>query len=1332
MTQKLSGMTVEIRNQGSWMLNLKDSFSRAFKSFTTYLSVTTVFYQTARAIRSMVDEVKELDATLTEFKKVSDLSGEALDRYTKKASELGDSVAKTTSEMISAATEFRKSGFGDMDSLELGRIANMYTNIADEELSAAEAASFIIAQMKAFNIEAKDSIKIVDALNEVSNNYAVSSADLAGAIGKVSATMAAGNTSYEQTLGLLTAITEVTRNADKAANALKVIGQRIRGVGEDGEDASEYVASLQNQFDKLGINVKIVKNSAGEMESTYNILQAMAEKWEDLTDAQRQALGEIAAGKNRITELNALMSNWATAADATKTALESEGSAAKENAKVLDSIEGHLKRLQKAWQDLSNTLINSKILKLITDLGTALLKLANTGFGRVSIGATVLFSSIMLISSGLVKFKKYLKESTLEGTNFGKILAYITKGEEGLGRYLYYNEKEYKTYTYREKQARIESEKLRIAKLKEKAAILVTTVAISTAIAIYQAWKNKQEEVIQKEKEFIQLSEDLDSLIQQEKNVQTEEERAEILKQLTKLQKELNEKYRLNITLLKTQDNSKLKQQLELTRQIIDEEKKRKAEEYLKDNSGNVTDNDLTLFAIKNMDAVTAFLDGGFSGWADEIYNRYRTYMDTLTDNIIDSVLLTNDKIANALENFTNQNYRSQDELEKAWKNFIDNYYDIIDKSDLTPDQKEIIEDYTTKVLDNLKESLSKQFKENQFEEAYAAYEKYIKDFAKWANSELTTKEIKELFEVMSGDDGHIDLTKASQHSELAKKFINIDAAAKAAGMTLNEFVERINITDGTIKKTADSFENLVNGLNLLKSALEEQANNSALSADTIWNLVEAGYAAALSFDKETGAVRLDTKALDDLYGAKLRVKSIELQDSINNTIECLKAEATYVAKDIDEWVELVKAKQKAGGNLSDTEQQLLDLYGQKSAVDALITSWSKLKKTVGTSSGSSGKSAWEKSLESLNNQYKNSTITIEQYITKLEALAKKYKKNKTAVKELNEVIRNAKFEKLEDDYKRGLIGVEEYIKGLKELQKAYKENTQEWNKYADSIKKGLEELLGERQTKYKNAQSAAIALLDEEINRIGEIIDAKQKENDETERQIELTKLQEALENARKNRTKRVFREGIGWVYETDHQAIEEAQEALDEFQKEQEILDLQKQKEVLEKYRDSWQSVTDDYEMEQNRLLLIEMMGADAESEILNQRLEVLENFKNEYVAILKDLNMLDKTTADNVSSNGITLNSGGSFANGGVVDYTGYARVHGSANRPEVVLSNSQAASLYTMLNRPQTKSVGLGTGSSSLVYNFDNLVLPNVTNARQFLNELRMVTNITKHQ
>ena len=66
--------------------------------------------------------------------------------------------------------EFRKSGFSDEDAANLALVATMYQNVADESISAADSAGFIIAQMKAINIEAESASHIIDAVNEISTS----------------------------------------------------------------------------------------------------------------------------------------------------------------------------------------------------------------------------------------------------------------------------------------------------------------------------------------------------------------------------------------------------------------------------------------------------------------------------------------------------------------------------------------------------------------------------------------------------------------------------------------------------------------------------------------------------------------------------------------------------------------------------------------------------------------------------------------------------------------------------------------------------------------------------------------------------------------------------------------------------------------------------------------------------------------------------------------------------------------------------------------------------------------------------------------------------------
>lgn len=117
--------------------------------------------------KSMVDQVYELDDAITEFKKVSDLRGSGLEEYVNTLGELGQTTARTTSEMVEAATMFRKSGFSDEDAATLAQVATMYQNIADTEVSASAAAASIVSQLQAFGRESMEPIHIIDAYNEV-------------------------------------------------------------------------------------------------------------------------------------------------------------------------------------------------------------------------------------------------------------------------------------------------------------------------------------------------------------------------------------------------------------------------------------------------------------------------------------------------------------------------------------------------------------------------------------------------------------------------------------------------------------------------------------------------------------------------------------------------------------------------------------------------------------------------------------------------------------------------------------------------------------------------------------------------------------------------------------------------------------------------------------------------------------------------------------------------------------------------------------------------------------------------------------------------------------
>ena len=140
------------------------ALSRALTTLTQYYLASLPIRAVRTAIQETITTLKDFDSALIEFRKVSDLAGESLTNYVAKLAEMGEITGSTMQAMVEAATEFRKSGFSDEDSAKLASIAEKYRNIADEEISAGESASFIIAQMKAFNIEADQAEHIIDAV----------------------------------------------------------------------------------------------------------------------------------------------------------------------------------------------------------------------------------------------------------------------------------------------------------------------------------------------------------------------------------------------------------------------------------------------------------------------------------------------------------------------------------------------------------------------------------------------------------------------------------------------------------------------------------------------------------------------------------------------------------------------------------------------------------------------------------------------------------------------------------------------------------------------------------------------------------------------------------------------------------------------------------------------------------------------------------------------------------------------------------------------------------------------------------------------------------------
>ena len=174
--------------------------------------------------------------------------------------------------------------------------------------------------------------------------------------------------------------------------------RRMRGISSDGEDLDP---KLGEKFASIGVQIE---NADGSLRSTYEILQDYAKVYNSLTDKEQQYYAELAAGKPNVKTFNAIVQQWADVESATNAAMNSQGSAEAENEKVLQGISSRIAAFKSAFEQLSQTTVNSDFLKGIVDAGTTILKVIDTIIDKFGILQTVIGG--FAVGKGITSFVK--------------------------------------------------------------------------------------------------------------------------------------------------------------------------------------------------------------------------------------------------------------------------------------------------------------------------------------------------------------------------------------------------------------------------------------------------------------------------------------------------------------------------------------------------------------------------------------------------------------------------------------------------------------------------------------------------------------------------------------------------------------------------------------------------------------------------------------------------------------------------------------------------------------------------------------------------------------
>ena len=283
---------------------------------------------------------KDFESASIELKKVLGDFPDALAEAERVAKNLSGTYGQSSAEILLSTANFKQAGFDVNDAMLLTKDA-MDLVIAGS-LDASQASDLLIASLKGFDLPATDAARLIDVLNEVSNNYATDVEQLAIGMAELSPIASTMGFSLEETAGVLTPVIEIFRSGGEAAVALKTGLLRLL------DDNPTVVRALES----IGV---AQRDANGNLRSGKEILADVATAFTSLDQKQKLFIASQLVGIEQSARMVTVFDNLGKTTEVTETALRAAGSAAAEVASRLESSEVAVDRFVVGFENLAIT-----------------------------------------------------------------------------------------------------------------------------------------------------------------------------------------------------------------------------------------------------------------------------------------------------------------------------------------------------------------------------------------------------------------------------------------------------------------------------------------------------------------------------------------------------------------------------------------------------------------------------------------------------------------------------------------------------------------------------------------------------------------------------------------------------------------------------------------------------------------------------------------------------------------------------------------------------------------------------------------------------------------
>ncbi|MBS7122904.1 MAG: phage tail tape measure protein [Coprobacillus sp.] len=353
-----------------------DETKRAVGQIGQFAGIYGMLQSTIMQIPSKtITAVKDYDAAMTNMQMATGISNNQAQELMKTYSDMGKQLKVTGVDVATSATEWMKQGKTIEESNKLAQDSIVLSKIGD--LSSDDATRTITAAMKSYDLNESQVMDFVDQISAIDMASATDVGGLADAFNEVAANANQAGISTKQLLSYAAVIGETTQEGmSSVGTSLNAIFSRMGNIKlarlKDYQNGGEDLSNVETVLRGVGISLR---DTDGEFRNFGDVLDETAGRWSEFGTVQQRAVAQAFSGTNHMNDFMVLMQQYSKAQEYMQVADDASGKSMKKYGAYTDSLEGKLEGFKSTFESLSNTVLDSKLIKGFVDGGTSILSI---------------------------------------------------------------------------------------------------------------------------------------------------------------------------------------------------------------------------------------------------------------------------------------------------------------------------------------------------------------------------------------------------------------------------------------------------------------------------------------------------------------------------------------------------------------------------------------------------------------------------------------------------------------------------------------------------------------------------------------------------------------------------------------------------------------------------------------------------------------------------------------------------------------------------------------------------------------------------------------------